>query len=43
MKYSTTVEILERLKISSRRIEVLCAEGKMDGFIKKGKTWVEAY
>lgn len=43
MKYSTTVELLERLGISSRRIGVLCAEGKIDGFIKKDKTWVDAY
>lgn len=26
--------------ISSRRIGVLCAEGRIDGAVKKGKTWL---
>ena len=36
MEYLTTVELSERWNITSRRIGVLCAEGR----IKKGKTWL---
>ena len=40
MEYLTTVELSERWGISSRRIGVPCAEGRIDGVIKKGKTWL---
>lgn len=40
MEYLTTVEMSERWKISSRRIGVLCADGRIKGVIKKGKTWL---
>ena len=40
MEYLTTVEMSEVWNISSRRIGVLCAEGRIDGVIKKGKTWL---
>ena len=40
MEYLTTVELSEKWGISSRRISVLCAEGRIDGVIKKGKTWL---
>lgn len=40
MEYYTTVEMSEKWKISSRRIGVLCVEGRIDGAIKKGKTWL---
>ena len=30
----------ERWAISSRRIAVLCSEGRIDGAVKKGKTWL---
>lgn len=40
MEYFTTVEMSEKWKISSRRIGVLCVEGRIDGAIKKGKTWL---
>ena len=30
----------EKWGITSRRISVLCAEGRIDGAIKKGKTWL---
>ena len=43
MEYFTTVEMSEIWKISSRRIGVLCAEGRIDGAIKKGKTWLIPY
>ena len=40
MEYLTTVEMSERWNITSRRIGVLCAEGRVEGAIKKGKTWL---
>lgn len=40
MEYLTTVEMSEKWNITSRRIGVLCAEGRIDGAIKKGKTWL---
>ena len=40
MEYLTTVELSEKWKISPRRIGVLCSEGRIDGAIKKGKTWL---
>ena len=39
MEYLTTVELSERWNITSRRIGVLCAEGRIE-VIKKGKTWL---
>lgn len=40
MEYLTTVEMSEKWNISSRRIGVLCAEGRISGAVKKGKTWL---
>lgn len=40
MEYLTTVELSNKWGISSRRIGVLCAEGRIEGAIKKGKTWL---
>lgn len=40
MEYLTTVEMSERWNITSRRIGVLCSEGRIEGAIKKGKTWL---
>lgn len=40
MEYLTTVELSEVWNISPRRIGVLCAEGRVEGAIKKGKTWL---
>ena len=37
--YSTT-EAAEALNISSRRVAVLCTEGRFPGAQKIGKTWV---
>lgn len=33
MEYLTTVELSERWNITSRRIGVLCAEGRIEGAI----------
>ena len=40
MEYLTTVEMSKRWNISSRRIGVLCTEGRIDGAVKKGKMWL---
>ena len=40
MEYLTTVEMSRNWGITPRRIGVLCAEGRIDGAIKKGKTWL---
>ena len=43
MEYLTTVEMSEIWNITSRRIGVLCSEGRVEGAIKKGKTWLIPY
>lgn len=40
MEYLTTAELSMQWNITPRRIGVLCAEGRIDGAIKKGKTWL---
>ena len=40
MEYLTTVEMSEKWNITSRRIGVLCSEGRVAGAVKKGKTWL---
>ena len=40
MDYLTTVEGATRWNISSRRVALLCEQGRIDGVIKKGKTWL---
>ena len=40
MEYLTSVEMSDKWGITSRRISVLCATGRIDGAVKKGKTWL---
>ena len=40
MDYLTTMEMSEIWGISSRRIALLCEQGRIEGVIKKGKTWL---
>lgn len=40
MNYLTATELSEKWNISTRRIGVLCAEGRVTGAIKKGKMWL---
>lgn len=40
MEYLTTSEMSEQWNISSRRVAILCEEGRIRGCIKKGKTWL---
>lgn len=40
MELLTTTEMAERWHISRRRISTLCKEGRVDGAVLKGKTWL---
>lgn len=40
MEFLTTKEISEQWKISARRVATLCEEGRLEGAVKKGKTWL---
>ena len=40
MELMTTVEIAELWNIYSRRVALLCSQGRIDGAMKKGKTWL---
>ena len=39
MEYLTATELSKVWNISTRRLGVLCTEGRVDGAIKKGKMW----
>ena len=38
-QYSTTKEIAEKWGLSNRRVQILCAEGKIEGARKFGRDW----
>lgn len=40
MDFLTTAEMSEIWGISTRRISLLCSEGRVEGAVKKGKTWL---
>lgn len=40
MNYKTTTEMSEMWGISSRRISLLCSQERVNGAVKKGKTWL---
>lgn len=40
MGFLTTVEMSEKWNITRRRIAELCKEGRIDGAVLKGKTWL---
>lgn len=40
MGFLTTVEMSEKWNITRRRIAELCKEGRIEGAILKGKTWL---
>lgn len=40
MEYLTTIEMSKEWGISSRRIAILCEQERIEGVIKKGKTWL---
>ena len=37
--YTTIHEIAKRWEVSDRRVNVLCAEGRIEGAVKFGNTW----
>lgn len=38
--YLTIKEVAEKWGISSRRVQKMCSEGKIDGVTKFGRVWV---
>ena len=40
MDYLTTSEFAEKWSITRRRVTKLCTEGRIDGAILKGNTWL---
>lgn len=40
MDFLTTKEMSEIWNISTRRISLLCSQGRIEGAVKKGKTWL---
>lgn len=40
MEYLTTKEISGLWNISARRVALFCEQGRIQGVIKKGKTWL---
>lgn len=43
MDYLTTIEMAEKWGISPRRIAILCEQNRVEGAMKKGKTWLIPY
>lgn len=39
MKYMTASQASKKWNISQRRVQVLCAEGRIPGVFKLGETW----
>lgn len=40
MEYFTTAEFAEKWGISQRRVGIYCKEGRLEGAMLKGKTWL---
>ena len=40
MEILTAKQAVEEWDISARRVAILCAEGRIDGALKAGKTWL---
>lgn len=40
MEYLTSNEIAQKWNISSRRVRMLCGEGRVEGAIQKGILWL---
>lgn len=40
MEYLTTAEFAEKWGISQRRVGIYCKEGRLEGAMMKGKTWL---
>jgi len=40
MEFLTTIEFAKRWNISRRRVTKLCTEGRIEGAVLKGNTWL---
>lgn len=40
MEYLTTAEFADKWGISQRRVGIYCKEGRLEGAMIKGKTWL---
>ena len=40
MEYLTTAEFAKKWGISQRRVGIYCKEGRLEGAMIKGKTWL---
>ena len=40
MEFLTTTEMAEKWNISRRRVTTLCREGRIEGVILRGNTWL---
>ncbi len=40
MEYRTTAEVAEKWGITRRRVSKLCSEGRVEGAVLKGHTWL---
>ena len=40
MEYLTTAEQAPKWGVSQRRVAILCKEGRVEGAVLKGKTWL---
>lgn len=40
MEFLTTTEMAEKWKLSRRRVTTLCREGRIEGAVLKGNTWL---
>ena len=40
MNFLTTTEMAEKWNITRRRVTTLCTEGRIEGAVLKGKTWL---
>ena len=40
MEYYTTAELADKWGISQRRVAIYCKEGRFEGAILKGRTWL---
>ena len=39
MRYLSVAEIAKKWNISQRRVQILCAENRIEGVFKLGETW----
>ena len=40
MEYYTTAELADKWGISQRRVAIYCKEGRIEGAVLKGRTWL---